>query len=109
MSASLLPLYAITLLFVNVLPYILSVSPHLQTLICLGHQRIEEEFNDAALAGSNFGGDAHAWQQFELVLPGAFIVIQFNFSFINEAFLIILNGVGTNIFNCPLQVAVTLG
>ena len=39
-----------------------SASPHLQTLIYLGHQRVEEELNDAALAGGDFGGDAHAWQ-----------------------------------------------
>ena len=50
------------------------ILPHLQTLISLSHQRVEKEFNDAALAGSNFGGDAHAWQQFELVLLGAFLV-----------------------------------
>ena len=84
------------------------ILPHLQALIRLGHQRVEEEFNDAALAGGDFGGDAHAWQQFELVLLGAFIVIQFNFSFINEPFLIVLNSIRTNIFNYPLQVSVTL-
>ena len=55
------------------------ISPHLQTLIRLGHQRVEEELNDTALASSNFCGDAHAWQQFELILFGAFIVIQFDF------------------------------
>ena len=84
------------------------ILPHLQTLIRLGHQRVEEEFNDAALAGGDFGGDAHAWQQFELILFGAFVVVQFNFSFINETFLIILNSIGANIFNCSLQVTITL-
>ena len=84
------------------------ISPHLQTLIRLGHQRVEEELNDTALAGGDFGRDVHTWQQFELILFGTFVVIQFNFSFVNETFLIILNGVGTNIFNRPLQVAITL-
>ena len=79
-----------------------------QTIFCLGYQRVEEELNDAALAGSDFGGDTHAWQQFELILLGAFIVIQFNFSSINETFLVVLNSIGANIFNRPLQVAVTL-
>ena len=84
------------------------ISSHLQTLVRLGHQRVEEEFNDAALAGGDFGGDAHAWQQFELILLGAFVVIQFNFSFINEPFLVVLNSIGANIFNRSLQVTVTL-
>ena len=79
-----------------------------QTIFCLGYQRVEEELNDAALAGGDFGRDAHAWQQFELILLGAFVVIQFNLSFINEAFLVVLNSIRTNIFNRPLQVAVTL-
>ena len=51
------------------------ISSDLQTLIRLSHQRVEEELNNTALAGSNFGGDAHTWQQFELVLLGAFIII----------------------------------
>ena len=72
------------------------------------HQRVEKELNDATLASGDFGGDAHAWQQFELILLGAFLVIQFNFSFINETFLVVLNSIGANIFNRPLQVSVTL-
>ena len=79
-----------------------------QTIFCLGYQRVEEELNDAALAGGDFGRDAHAWQQFELILFGTFVVVQFNLSFVNEAFLVILNSIGANIFNRPLQVAVTL-
>lgn len=32
-----------------------------QTIFCLGYQRVEEELNNTALAGSNFCGDAHTW------------------------------------------------
>ena len=79
-----------------------------QAIFCLGYQRVKEKLNDTAPTSSDFGGDTHAWQQFELILFGTFVVVQFNLSFVNEAFLVVLNSIGANIFNCPLQVAVTL-